>query len=142
MISHILVPMDDSEMSVKALEYALENHPDAEITVLHVVGVPSAFMGEAASLAIDDDLEEVAEGRAGPIFERARELAVEYDATLETEFALGQPGRAIVRRAEEFDAVVIGSHGRHSDDVLRRYLVGNVAKTVFNRSPVPVTVVR
>ena len=142
MVSHILVPMDDSEMAAKALEYALKNHPDADVTVLHVVGVPTAFMGEATSLALEDDLEEVAEGRAEAVFERAREVAAEHDAELETEFALGQPARAIVRRAEAYDAVVLGSHGRHGGDVLRRYLVGNVAKTVFNRSPVPVTVVR
>jgi nucleotide-binding universal stress UspA family protein len=43
MISRILVPMDDSEMAQRALEYALENHPDAEITVLHVVGEPSPW---------------------------------------------------------------------------------------------------
>ncbi len=41
MISRILVPMDGSEMSERALEYALEVHPNTEITVLHVVGEPS-----------------------------------------------------------------------------------------------------
>jgi hypothetical protein len=32
MISQILVPMDDSEMAQRALEYVLENHPGAEVT--------------------------------------------------------------------------------------------------------------
>lgn len=41
MLSRILVPMDDSEMAERALEYALENFSGAEIIVLHVVGEPS-----------------------------------------------------------------------------------------------------
>jgi len=55
MISRILVPMDDSEMAQRALRYALENHSDADITVLHVVGGPSLMGGEATGLALDDD---------------------------------------------------------------------------------------
>jgi len=32
MVSRILVPMDDSEMATRALEHALESHPDADFT--------------------------------------------------------------------------------------------------------------
>jgi len=39
-LSRILVAMDGLEMSEKALEYALKNHPDASVTVLTVVGEP------------------------------------------------------------------------------------------------------
>jgi len=45
MISRVLVPMDESEMAERALRFALEAHPDAEIIVLHVVGQPSSMMG-------------------------------------------------------------------------------------------------
>jgi len=37
--------MDESEMAERALRFALEAHPDAEIIVLHVVGQPSSMMG-------------------------------------------------------------------------------------------------
>ena len=73
------------------------------------------------------------------MFTPARELAAEYDIELDTEVALGHPARAILNRAEEFDAVVVGSHGGSVTD---RLLSGNVAQKVFRRSPVPVTVVR
>jgi len=46
--------MDESEMAERALRFALEAHPDAEIIVLHVVGQPSSMMG-AAGLALADD---------------------------------------------------------------------------------------
>jgi len=44
--------MDESEMAERAFQYALEVHPDAEITVVHVVGEPSSMMGGAAGIAM------------------------------------------------------------------------------------------
>jgi nucleotide-binding universal stress UspA family protein len=139
MISRILVPMDDSEMAGRALEYALENHPDAAVTVLHVVGEPSAMGGAFASLAFEENLQEAAEERAEEVFGRARDLAEEHDADVTTEVNIGSPIRAILNRTGDFDLVVVGSHGGNLAD---RLLVGNVAQAVFRRSPVPVTVVR
>jgi nucleotide-binding universal stress UspA family protein len=139
MITRILVPMNDSEMARRALEYALENHPDAEITVLHVAGEPSLMGGAAAGLALEEDPEAAATERAKPVFDRARELAAEHDAQIDTEVRLGDPTRAILNSAEEFDAVVLGSH---SGSLADRLFVGNVAGKVVRQSPVPVTVVR
>lgn len=139
MLSRILVPMDDSEMAKRALRYALENHPDAEITVLHVVGEPSAWGAVATSLALEGDLEEAAQERAKVVFDDAQETADEYEIELNTEIKLGNPTRAIVNRADDFDAVVIGSH---SGSLRDRLVVGNVAQKVFRRSPVPVIVAR
>lgn len=139
MISRILVPMDDSEMARHALGYALENHPDAEITVLHVAGEPSPWGAAATSLALEDDLEEAAEERAETVFEDARELAAEYGAEITTDVRLGHPARAILNSADDFDAVVIGSHGGSLTD---RLVIGNVAVKVVRQSPVPVIVAR
>ena len=139
MISRILVPMDDSEMAEHALRHALDAHPDATVTVLTVVGEPSGMFGEATAIALADDPERSAEEHAQPVFERAREIATEYGIEIGTDVAVGHPARAILNRAGEFDAVVIGSHGGTLAD---RLIVGNVAEKVFRRSPVPVTVVR
>ncbi|MFT4883681.1 MAG: nucleotide-binding universal stress UspA family protein [Natronomonas sp.] len=139
MISRILVPMDDSEMAEQALEYALENHPDADITVLHVVGKPSAWGVAATSLALEEDIEEAAKEHAKEVLDDARELAAEYDVEITTQIQLGHPARAILNRADDFDAVVIGSHGGSLTD---RLVVGNIAQKVFRRSPVPVIVAR
>lgn len=139
MISRVLVPMDDSTLAERALTYALEAHPDAEITVLHVVGEPSPMMGKAVRLALAEDMEKVAEEQAETLLARAREIAAEYGAELETEVAVGHPARVIVDRSERFDTVVIGSHG---GSLVDRLFVGDVAETIFRRAPVPVTVVR
>ena len=139
MISRILVPIDGSEMAQHALKYALENHPDAEITALHVVGEPSPWGGAATSLALERDIEEAAQERAEDIFDDAKKLAAEYDVEIATEVQLGHPVRAIVNSADDFDAVVIGTH---SGSLVDRLVVGNVAQKVFNNSPVPVIVAR
>ncbi len=139
MNSRILVPMDDSEMAAHALEYALEVHPDAEITVRHVVGVPSAMWGEATGIALSDDIEETANEHAENVLEGAREIAAEHDAEIRTDVELGHPVRAILEDAEAFDTIVIGSH---SGTLSERLFVGNVAEKIVRRSPVPVTVVR
>lgn len=139
MPSRILVPMDDSEMALEALEYALENHPDAGITVLHVVGEPTPMWGKATGLALEDDLEEAAGELGERVFAAARDRAAQFDVEIDTEVRVGNPARAILNEADEFDAIVIGSHGGSLTD---RLLVGDVAAKVFRRSPVPVTVVR
>ena len=139
MLSEILVPIDDSEMSQRALEYALENHPDAEITVLHVVGSPSAMGGVATALALEEDIEEAAQERAQEIFDGAEAIADTYDTEISTEVQLGHPARAILNRADHFDAVIIESHG---GSLAERLVVGNVTQKVFHTSPVPVIVAR
>lgn len=139
MIDRVLVPVDDSEMGERVLGWALEAYPEAEITVLHVVGGASGMMGEATTLALADDIEEATEEQAREVFERAREVAAESGREVETQVGLGRPARAIVVAAEEFDTVVMGSH---SSTLAERLFTGNVAESVFRRSPVPVTFVR
>lgn len=139
MLSRVLVAMDDSEMAAEALRYALALDLDASITVMTVVGQPSFMMGQAAGIAMAEDPQAKAEEVAEPVFGRAKEIAAEYDIDIDTVIRLGAPGREIVNAAEEYDTVVLGSH---SGSLADRLMVGDVAETVFRRSPVPVIVVR
>lgn len=138
-MTRILVPMDRSEMAEAALRFACSVHPDSDITVLHVVGGPTGYMGEAAGLALSMDMPAAVEEHAQDVFERARKIADESGVTVTTCVQLGSPIRAIVRCADDFDHIILGSHGRN---VQSRILLGNVAATVTRRSPIPVTVVR
>lgn len=141
MIERVLVPMDDSRMARRALRYALEAHPEADITVFHVVGGPSSMMGKAVGIALADDPEAFARDKAHDVFESAESIAAEYGTEIRTEFRVGHPVRAILSFIEDepFDVVIMGTHGGKIADSL---LVGNVAKKIFRRSPVPVTSVR
>lgn len=132
--------MDASEQARAALEFALDVHPDAAITVLHVAGEPSPMMGRALRMALESDVGEAArEAAEEEVFSGARALAAEHDREIETVVAVGSPTRQILKRAEDYDAVILGSHGGN----LRSTLVtGNVASKVSDRAPVSVTVVR
>jgi len=135
----VLVPVDNSEMAIGALRYALDTFDDAEITVLHVSGGPSPMMGAATDLALADDVQAAAEERARDVLDRGREIAAEYDADVDTDVKIGSPARIIVETAADYDTVVIGSHSGSLSD---RLFIGNVAEKVVRGSPVPVTVVR
>ncbi|MFC7009280.1 universal stress protein [Halalkalicoccus salilacus] len=134
MSESILVPIDDSERSTEALEFALENDPDARFVVIHV---HEPVYGE--SLVGQD--EEQADADA--LFEEARSIAEEYGVELETVTAEGKgtTSEAIVEYAENnpVEKIVMGSHGREGAS---RVLLGSVAENVTRQSPVPVTVVR
>ncbi|WP_241658514.1 universal stress protein [Halorubrum sp. BOL3-1] len=121
------------------MRYALDAHDDAELTVIHVVVGASPMVGEATGLVLSDGDDDGVREVTGPVFERAREIAAEHDTTVETLIAVGRPARSIIDHVEGFDTVVLGTHNGSLAD---RLLVGNVAKTVFQKSPVPVTVVR
>ncbi|WP_455448107.1 universal stress protein [Natrinema thermotolerans] len=142
MLSRILVPMDNSEHASHALEYALENHPEADVTVLHIVGVPSMMMGAAVGLSLEDDISEAAAERAEPVFERAREVADEHGREIDEIVGVGHPARNIIDRAEDYDTIVLGSHGENWSRATRQFLVGNITETVSKRAPVPVIIVR
>ena len=96
MISRVLVPVDDSEMAERAVRYALEAHPDAEITVLHVVGAPSPMMGKAVSLALKDDIEQAAEEHASAVFQRACDITDQFHTKVTTDIAWGTSANVII----------------------------------------------
>ncbi|WP_410765049.1 universal stress protein [Haloferax sp. DFSO60] len=127
---HSLVALDHSEQSQKALEYALANFPDTELTILHVVesrGRHRESADEAAAL--------VADAR-----EKALDHGVEVRAVSEDRGEM-KPARAVLDYviANDVDHVIVGSHGRSGAS---RILLGSVAESISRRSPVPVTVVR
>lgn len=132
--------MDHSPLARRALEFALDVHPTAEITVLHVVDyVEESYSAEM--LVGPEELRKRAEERAERLFEEARERAADYDTALTTVIKFGNPSRTIVEYADEHDVdlVVMGSHGR---SLVSRVLIGDTAQTVIQRASVPVTVVR
>lgn len=148
MTRRILVPIDGSPLSRKALRHALADVPDGSITVLHVADLfdpDDEFVpGKGASyepMIGSDEWYEQADTVATRLFEEAQELATEYDRDVTTESDIGDPARIIVdfTTDEDIDHVVLGTHGRPRES---RVVFGSVAETVARRSPVPVTLVR
>lgn len=141
MANKVLVPLDGSERAFEALEYAIEENPGAEITVLHALEFNEAASAEGTVILMDEGIREAGESRAKKIFEEAQERAADigYEGELTTVTEEGKPKRAIVEHAGDYDTVVMGSYGREG---VGQKLLGSVAETVVRRSPVTVTVVR
>ena len=136
----VLVPLDGSEQSWNALEFAAEEFPSATIHVLHVVDpVEAGYTATATVPGYTEEWYEQAQERADELFQRAEEeLGAE---SMERATEVGRPSRVIVDYAEEhgIDQIVMGSHGRSG---VSRILLGSVAEAVVRRSPMPVTIIR
>ena len=136
----ILVALDDSDPAREALEFALAEHPDADVTAVTVINPYDTSYGEATQFGVDSVVEARRE-EAEELFEEARRLASDHDGEFETETLVGAPAREILAYLEDepVDRVFVGSHGRSG---LSRVLLGSVAERIVRRSPVPVTIVR
>ncbi len=148
MARQLLVPVDGSPLSERALEYAFDAHDDPSVVALHVIDPGDPGYGSSIDIDIrtepahgTDEWYDRAEAEEERIFESVRELAAGYDAELSTDSVVGEPAREIVDYAQDgaFDAIVMGSHGRTGPT---RLLLGSTAELVVGRAPVTVTVVR
>jgi nucleotide-binding universal stress UspA family protein len=142
MVKRLLVPIDGSDPADEALEFALEEYPDADITLLSVIDPTDVGYGSIeAAPSTFEHLQENAEERTQNVLDEASARAADHGVEVTTETVIGMPSRAIVEWAEnnDMDGIVIGSHGRKG---VTRVLLGSVAESVVRRSPVPVTVVR
>lgn len=144
MAQQILVAVDGSSQSDEALEHALTEFPDADVTVLTVVdpvatGYTTSVGGDATAAA--PEWSEQAHERAEQVLERANETATEWGRPVDTVQVTDRPAQGIVGYADEHDVdhIVVGSHGRTG---VSRILLGSVAETVVRRAPCNVTVVR
>lgn len=118
MITNILVPVDGSKQSDKALEFAcnLADKYNAKLHVQHTVEVTlhehAMFVGSAgfAFEASDEDIQ-----KAGKkVIEAAEKIIAEHDCKLvETEITHGSPAQNILERAKknDIDMIVMGSRG-------------------------------
>lgn len=143
MPKHVLVAVDSSPCAEEALEFASNEWPDAELTLVHVIN-PAEATGTAAGAA-EGGFPAAAEEWYGTAEEEAENVladaAERFDREVETHIEIGTPSKSICNVAEELgvDHIAIGSHGRTG---IERVLLGSVAEGVVRRSPVPVTVVR
>ena len=127
----ILVPIDGSECSYRALDFAIELARRFEAS-LHVVHV-----SDAETDATDEIL-----ARAR---ERLREEGIEDEPEVSTDVDLAfrpaeRVGEVILDLVDErgYDHVVMGHHGAGT---LERAILGSAAETVLRAEKVPVTVI-
>ncbi len=142
-MDEILVPMDFSAHSRRALEYAqrIAGSCDARLQLLHVVEqmIHPAFyaMGKTSILDLDPDIA----GRSHQEMRRWLEESKGPDVPAETFVLDGRASRDIVGFAVDngSDLIVIATHGLTGLD---RFLIGSTTQKVVRRADCPVFTVK
>ncbi|MCC7565265.1 MAG: universal stress protein [Methanomicrobiaceae archaeon] len=146
MLDQILVAVDGSEASKKALEEALSlaEALHAEIHAVHVIEiglVPQVSMNTEPIDAVQQSVVAMLEREADEILEEARRKAAARGIEIGIQKRWGHPGSEIVGAAEELgiDLIVIGSRGRSR---IARILLGSVSSFVVEHASSAVMVAR
>lgn len=139
---HCLVPIDFSEYSLHALEYAVElaGILHARLTLLHVIQslpVGGTDMGVTLPYAYIENLEEDLRRS----LESYRERITAEGLLSEVAIVHGVPFQEIIEtaKARQVDLIIMGTHGRTG---IRHVLLGSVAEKVVRLAPCPVLVTR
>jgi nucleotide-binding universal stress UspA family protein len=155
MFKNILVGLDGSEQSLKALETAIQiaKKFNGKLTLIHVYSVavrpiivpePSTFSPAGVSVITAEEVSRVAEAAR----EAGRQVLAEGEqkvkaekVQVETKLVEGHAVQEIVRVAKEgkFDLIVIGAKGISK---IRELLLGSVTDGVIHHAARPVLVVK
>jgi nucleotide-binding universal stress UspA family protein len=140
-LSRVLVPIDFTETSDKALDFALElaEKFGAAVTVMHAFEIPVIGFPDGALVATADIAVRIQEaGRKG--LDAAVDARKARGVKMESVLREGSAEEEIRAVAEQMkaDLIVIGTHGRKG---IARALLGSVAENVIRTVKVPVLVI-
>jgi nucleotide-binding universal stress UspA family protein len=140
-LRHLLVPIDFTETSERALGYAVElaRKFEASITVMHAYQIPVYGFPDGAYITGADlaaQISNAAQQRLDGVLESQKVSGIPMSAVLRD----GVPWEEINAVATETNAdlIIIGTHGRRG---LARALLGSVAENVIRTTTLPVMVI-
>jgi nucleotide-binding universal stress UspA family protein len=141
MFYKLLVPVDGSENSVRALEAAifLSKKIDAHVTVMHVMEKPPTVY-----IHPQKELEELLQNyrrEAEQILEKCEEIGNRNGVELKKVIVEGNVASKIIKFAEKevFDMIVMGHRGSGR---FKEMVLGSVSQKVLNQSKRSVLIIR
>ena len=138
LFENVLVPIDRSKSSLKALNSAIEigQMSGAEITILHVI--PSV---EESTKSRVTAFEKQLEKQGRDILNDAAGVAKKQKVKFKTSLVNDSPGHAIVRLAKKgkFDHIVMSTTGKGS---AQGDMLGSVSNYVVHKAEIPVYLIR
>ncbi len=141
-IDNILVPVDFSETSFQALEYAIEfaKKAAARLIVFHAVTLSESFTADGYGMYDLAALEEAARRDAEDQMQKFIGLAKFRWVPFETAIRIAPVVSEACALAQErdVDLIITATHGRTG---LKHLLMGSIAEHVVRHSPRPVLVV-
>lgn len=153
----ILVPIDQSEESEKALEFAFEEYPESSIHVVHVTETndpldlfgrkdPAEYMVPECGIELDGEMlpgedlfTRAQRQRAEQVLNRACELSNRYGREIEPLVRSGDVVDEIAAcaRVRDIDRILITEHSRTELRLFRRSVPEEIALT----TDIPVTII-
>jgi len=141
LFTNILVPIDGSDNSYRALDAALllSEKLGSNITVIHVMEeVPITHIGSEKML---NELLEAYKKENQDILLKCSEIANQKGLTIKTFLLQGNPAPAILdyNKKEKFDLVIMGSRGLGK---FKELILGSVSSKIVHHSPCAVLLIR
>jgi nucleotide-binding universal stress UspA family protein len=133
----LLVPIDGSDTSLRALRYACERFRTGGFDA--VVALNAQVPMRASQFVTQEMIEEHHERLSEEALEPARKLAEKLDVKLTCAVANASPAEAIVNFVRKGDEIVMGTRGMGR---VGNLLMGSVATRVIQLAEVPVTLVK
>lgn len=145
MIEKILVPVDGSNHSNKAAEFALnlaKKLGTKKVTFLNVIAgerpTVALLRGEVEFSSVREELKK----ESKEILENYKKMADDYEVKIETKTRIGgTPGKEIIKEVKEngYDQVIMGSAGLSKETGM---ILGSVASHVVKNCSCPVNIIR
>lgn len=137
-INKILVPIDGSRNSFRALDFAISisKSLDATISAISVVDLPPVL-----EYAVLDPVSKRLESKEQRFLKKAETLAQKNNIKFNSKVIHGKTGQAVVKYSKKggFDMIVMGARGIGGVSSL---LVGSVSNYVIQKSKIPVVIIK
>ena len=141
MFSKILVPVDGSDISYRALDSALflSERLGSKITAIHVIEkVPTVYI---QSQKILDEILETHKNESQKILDECSSIATKKGIAISTTLLEGNPASKILEfsQMEKYEVIIIGSRGMGH---FKELILGSVSSKILHHSLCPVLLIR
>ena len=143
-LTHILVPLDGSELAEKALEtaFTLAQYSKAEVTILRVLRpVEEILTIDKTNASFIKEQEQAREKKNTEYLSEVQGRYKDTSLVINPVLKTGADAETIIEYAKEkgVDLIVMATHGRTG---LHRWVYGSVSTKVLNGASHPVLLVR
>jgi nucleotide-binding universal stress UspA family protein len=141
MFSRILVPVDGSDNSYRALDAALllSEKLRAEVTVIHIMeDIPVSYVVSEKLLR---EIVDAYKRENQLILSNCSQIATKKGLVIQTKLLQGNPGSTILDfcEKEKYDIIIMGSRGMGK---FKELVLGSVSSRVLHHSSCPVMIIR
>lgn len=137
----VLVPIDGSECSLRAVQYLISAREGGRGPTLHLLNVQVGIPGDVSQFVSRADIKDYRREQSDEALRPARALLDQAGIPYETHVEIGHAADCIIRSAEklECDHIVMGTHGRSA---LADLLVASTTLQVLHQTRLPVVLVK